>query len=147
MMPILVRDYVAPGKAFIVNREFPLMMIADHKHAKAAAVWATAAARVGKYKEAAGALFRGQGTWNVTGKVAETVLPVVPAADQKKVQALARDPSIEQAVMRDVAAANAARVNQTPTLIIRRGTKSYTFAGPGPENYMLLRSLLDGLLK
>jgi protein-disulfide isomerase len=148
MLPILVRDYVNAGKVFVVNREFPLAIPA-HKYSRQAAAWVTAAARIGKYKEASDRLFATQTQWMETGKVAETVLPLIPAAEQKKVTALAKDPGILAEVQKDVDLATAARVNQTPTLIIRRGGmgKPYSFPGPGPENYTLLKSLIDGLLK
>jgi hypothetical protein len=63
------------------------------------------------------------------------------------VQALAKDPAVAQEVQRDVDAGFAARINETPTLIIKRGAKTYQFAGPTRENYLLLKSLIDGLLK
>lgn len=146
MLPVLMKDYVNSGKVFVVSREFPLNIPA-HKYSREAAAWATAASKVGKYKEAADKLFAAQTSWNETGKVAETVLPVIPAAEQKKVTALAKDPAIAAAVQKDVDSGFAARVNQTPTLIIKGKGKNYAFAGPGPDNYMLLKSLIDGLLK
>jgi protein-disulfide isomerase len=146
LLPMIVRDYVTPGKVVVVNREFPLNIPA-HKFSRDAAAWATAAAKVGKYQAVSDKLFETQATWAVNGKVAETVLPLLPAADQKKVQALAKDPGVAQEVQRDVDAGFAARINETPTLIIKRGSKTYQFAGPSKENYILLKSLIDGLLK
>lgn len=146
MLPILMRDYVNTGKVNLVSREFPLNIPA-HKYSREAAAWAIAAGKVGKYKEAADKLFATQESWNQTGKYADVVLSVIPPAEQKKVTALAKDPATLAAVQKDVDAGMAARINQTPTLIVHRGAKSYTFPGPGPENYMLLRSLIDSLLK
>jgi protein-disulfide isomerase len=146
MLPMLVRDYVNSGKVFVVSREFPLNIPA-HRFSREAAAWATAAGKVGKYKEAADKLFANQVSWSESGKVAELVLPLIPPMEQKKVTMLAKDPATMQAVQADVNMGMAARVNQTPTLIIRRGAKNYAFAGPGPENYILLKSLIDGLLK
>jgi predicted DsbA family dithiol-disulfide isomerase len=61
------------------------------------------------------------------------------------VQALAKDPAVLSAVQHDLELGKAAAINQTPTMIITRGAKSYPLAGA--VNYNLLRSLLDGLLK
>jgi predicted DsbA family dithiol-disulfide isomerase len=44
-----------------------------------------------------------------------------------------------------VDAGRAAGINQTPTMIVTRGTNRFPVTGA--VNYNLLRSLLDGLLK
>ena len=93
-LPQLVKDYVVPGKVCIVSREFPLDTI--HKYSHEAANYATAAARVGKYEAVADALFKTQASWGVSGKVWEVVATVLSAADQKKVQALAKDPGVTE---------------------------------------------------
>jgi len=48
-------------------------------------------------------------------------------------------------VERDVEAGKAAGINQTPTMIVTRGTSRFPVAGA--VNYKSLRSMLDGLLK
>src|ERR1051326_9594414 len=67
-IPLLVKDYVAQGKVYLVNREFPLWG-PYHPYAWQAAQFATAAARVGKYSQVADALFANQASWSTTGKV------------------------------------------------------------------------------
>jgi protein-disulfide isomerase len=146
VLPLLMRDYVNSGKAYVVSREFPLNIPA-HKYSREAANYATAAARIGKYQPVSDTLFFKQTDWSGTGKVWETIAAVLAPPDQKKVQALAKDPGVLSEVQRDVDSAQASRVSQTPTLMIRRGSKQYAFPGPSPENYMLLRSLIDGFLK
>ncbi len=146
LLPTIMRDYVVPGKVCVIPREFPLN-IPDHRFSRQAANLATAAARVGKYQAVADALFRNQANWGETGKVWEAVAAVLSPAEQKKVYALANDASVTGEVQHDYDSAMAQRVNQTPTLLIKRGDRQYAFAGPGPDNYLLLRSLIDGLLK
>jgi protein-disulfide isomerase len=146
LLPVIMKDYVNPGKVCIINREFPLNIPA-HKYSRQAANFATAAARVHKYQQVAGILFAKQTEWGNTGRIWEAIAGAFTPAEQKKVQALAADPGVTSEVQRDVDAAMAARISQTPTLLIRRGAKQYSFGGPGPENYLLLRSLIDGLLK
>jgi len=141
---VLIRDYVAPGKAYIFNHEFPLQM---HPHSREAANFATAAATVGKYQQVADALLQQQNSWGTTGKVWETVASVLTAGEQKKVQDLAKDPAVLAQVQKDLDAGQAQRIPQTPTIIVSRGAKHYSFPGPDPANYPLLRSLIDGLLK
>ena len=102
---------------------------------------------MGKYQAVADTLFRNQASWSESGKVWETIAPVLAPAEQKRVQTLVNDPGVTGEVQRDYDSAIAQRVNLTPTLLIKRGNNQYAFAGPGPENYLLLRSLIDGLLK
>lgn len=144
VLPMMMRDYVVNGKAYIVSREFPLPM---HQYSREAANYAVAAARIGKYTEVADALFQNQAAWSVNGKVWETVAAVLTAAEQKKVQALAKDGTVMAEVQADVTGAQNDKINQTPTLIVERGSRHYAFPGPTPANYALLRSLIDGLLK
>ena len=144
MLPQLVKDYVVPGKVCIVSREFPLDSI--HKYSHEAANYATAAARLGKYEAVADALFKTQASWGVSGKVWEVVASVLSAADQKKVQALARDPEVMSSVQADVSRGQAAGINGTPTLIVKRGSKQYPLTGYALK-YDLLTTLLNDLLK
>src|SRR3712207_1847048 len=50
-------NYVKSGKVYLVHRDFPLP---NHAHARTAATWAGAAARVGKFEQVADALYRTQ---------------------------------------------------------------------------------------
>ena len=146
LLPLLMRDYVVPGKAYVVSREFPLNIPA-HKFSREAAYYATAASRIGKYQQVSDALFQNQQSWSASGRYWDVIAGVLTPADQKKVQALAKDPAVIAEVQSDVNNATMLKVSQTPTLYIRRGAKQYAFPGPGPENYTLLKSLIDGLLK
>ncbi len=144
VLPVLMRDYVVPGKVCIVSHEFPLPM---HPYSRVAASYATAAAHIGKYQQVADALFRDQGIWGANGKVWETVAGVLTPTEQKKVQELAKEPSVVGAVAQDVQLGQMERITETPTLILTRGSKRYAFPGPSPVNYPLMKSLIDGLLK
>ena len=144
-LPVLMKDYVTPGKACIVSREFPLN-IAAHKYSREAANYATAAARIGKYDDVADALFRYQAMWNQSGNVWGTVATVLTPEQQKKVQALSKDPGVTKEVQDSVSFGQAAGINETPTLLISRGSKRYPVSGYA-LNYGLLKTLIDDLLK
>ncbi len=146
LLPAIMHDYVVPGKVCIIPKEFPLN-IPDHKYSREAANLATAAARVGKYQQVSDTLFENQASWAESGKVWDTIATALTPAEQKRVQVLAKDPAITGEVQRDYDSAMSQRLNQTPTLLIKKGSRQYAFAGPGPGNYLLLRSLIDGLLK
>ncbi len=143
-LPMILRDYVQSGKAYVIFREFPLAIDA-HKHSRTAAAFAVAAGRLGIYQPVSDALFRDQQSWNATGKVWETVATVLSAEQQKKVQALAKDPTVIAAVQKDVDAGTKERIQSTPTMIVSRGAKKYPV--PYPVNYNFFRSLVDGLAK
>ncbi|PWU07352.1 MAG: twin-arginine translocation pathway signal protein [Terriglobia bacterium] len=142
ILPSLMRDYVLPGKAYLVYKEFPLPM---HSHAKEAAAYACAAARVGKYEKVADALFEAQPAWSVNGQVFQAVSTALTPAEQKKVQALAQDPAVLAEVQQDMQEGQLERVNQTPTMLIVRGGKKYPIGGT--LAYDLLRRFLDDISK
>jgi len=146
VLPTLMRDYITPGKVCLVSHEFPLPIPA-HKYSREAALYAQAAAEVGRYQQVSDTLFFNQTTWGETGKVWETIAPQLTPAEQKRVQALAKDPATAAAVQADVNLGNSMRVSQTPWLFVVHGEKRYAFPGPGRDNYGLLRQLIDGLLK
>jgi protein-disulfide isomerase len=143
-LPTIIAEYVQPGKAYIVNREFPLPIEA-HKHSRMAAGYAVAAGRLGIYQPVSDALFRDQASWSATGKVWETVAAVLTPEQQKKVQALAKDPGVAAAVQKDVDAGTRERISSTPTLLVSHGGQKFPI--PYPVNYNFLRSLLNGFLK
>jgi protein-disulfide isomerase len=140
-LPLIMRDFVNTGKAYLVYKEFPLP---QHSHSREAAALACASARVGKYEEVADVLFQTQPSWEQSGKVFETVASVLSPAEQKKVQALAKDPSILAEVQRDMQEGNQDQVNQTPTMVIIRNGRKYPIGGG--LNYDLLRRFLDDLI-
>ena len=140
-LPYLMRDYVNTGKAYLVYKEFPLQM---HSHSREAAAYACASARIGKYDKVADVLFQSQPSWSENGKVFESVASVLSPAEQKKVQELAKDPSILSEVNQDVAEGQQERVNQTPTLLVIRNGRKYPIGGM--LNYDLLSKFLDGLI-
>jgi protein-disulfide isomerase len=144
VLPLLVRDYVNTGKVYVINHEFPLPM---HPYSREAANDATAAAQVGKYQQVADALFANQVSWNTSGKVWDTVAGVLTAAEQKKVKELAMAPATLAQVQQDMDLGMTQKVNQTPTVVVSRGMKRYPYGGPSMDNYPILKSLIEELLK
>jgi protein-disulfide isomerase len=140
VLPSLKKDYVAKGKVYLVHREFPLT---QHAFAQPAALYATAAARLGKYGPVANALFGKQSSWSVDGKVDQTACSVLSPAEAVKVRALVKDPSIAAEIRRDVQAGEKVPLTQTPTMIITYKTKQYPISS---TNYELVRRFLDDLL-
>lgn len=140
--PLIIHDYVMPGKAYLVQREFPLTG-PGHQFAREAANYATAAARIGKYDVVADALFKNQENWARDGKVWQTVASVLTASEQAKVQALSKDPGVLAEVQMDYEAGMAGAIQSTPTIVVTYKGKRYPFTGV--PNYDLFRQFLDGL--
>ena len=143
-LPLILSEYVMSGKVCVVNREFPLN-IPEHKYSREAAQYATAAARLGIYQPVADVLFKNQTSWSATGKVWDTVASILTPEQQKKVQALAKEPAVVAEVQRDVDAGTRERVSSTPTIYVNHGTQHFPIVYP--VNMTFLRSLLNGYLK
>src|SRR5678815_2424980 len=56
----LMADLVAKGKVYLIHRDYPLQ---QHPHARQAAAYANAAARLNKYELVCAQLFRQQSVW------------------------------------------------------------------------------------
>jgi len=136
-LPLLVRDYVISGKVYVVHRESPLE---GHPLARRAADYATAAAHIGKYWQVADALFKHQLEWQASGRVWETVAPVLTPAEQSRVRALGDDPAVDAEVQRDMAR----RLTYIPTIIVT--SKSRVYPINGLPDFGFFRQLMNMLL-
>ena len=144
ILPSIVRDYVTTGKAYLIFREYPLN-IPQHVYSRPAANFATAAAKVGKYQAVSDALFKNQQSWGMSGKVWESIAPVLTPDEQKKVQALANDPRIMAEVQHDYDLAQNSRLNQTPTMVVTYKGKQTPWVYW--DDYKLFQSYMNDLLK
>jgi protein-disulfide isomerase len=145
ILPELMREFVVPGKLYIIDRAFPLTG-AGHQYSREAFNYAVAAARIGKYQEVADALYAHQNTWALAGNVWDCVAAALKnPADQKRVQELSRDPGVLAEVQAEYQEGVQAGINQTPTIIVTVGSKRYPL--PSAPNYELLRSMLNGFLQ
>ena len=70
--------------------------------------------------------------------------PALNAAEQKKVQALMKDPAIAAEVQHDLDLGVAARVDRTPTMVMTRKGKQTPWASW--SDYGLFKSMVDLLL-
>ena len=143
-VPQLMKDYVLPGKAYLVYRYFPLAM---HPHGREAAEWVCAAAQIGKYQQAADTLFAHQQQWAADGRVEQTVDSVLTASEQQKVKSLLKTPAVQEEINRDMAEGVQVPITSTPGLLVTYRLKRYPVSGVGVLNYSLVKSLLDDLLK
>jgi protein-disulfide isomerase len=143
-LPQLLKDYVVSGKVYIIDRAFPLTG-GGHEHSREAFTYAVAAARIGKYPQVADALYAQQANWAVNGNVWGTVASALPSPeDQKKVQALVKDPGVMAEIEAEYQYGVAAGVNQTPTVIVVVGGRRINL--PSAPDYRLLKQMIDAYL-
>jgi protein-disulfide isomerase len=137
-----LKDCVANGKVQIVHRDFPLP---QHQYAKLAARYANASAPLGLYQKVCDQLFLTQPDWERTGNVDSAVARVVSPADMAKIRTAIKDPHIDDEMNRDTALGMQARINQTPTMILRYKDRAYPIAGV--VSYSILSKFIDSLLQ
>jgi protein-disulfide isomerase len=143
-LPLIMKEYVASGKAYLVYRYFPLP---QHTYGRKTAELACACAQLGKYEPVADVLFARQGAWSADGKVEETVATVLTPAEQKKVAVLMKDPKVQSLIDHDLEEGRALPVASTPTLLVTYKSKQYKIFGQGIFHYDWIKASLDGLLK
>jgi protein-disulfide isomerase len=142
-LPMIVKDYVVPGKVYLIYRYFPLP---GHAYGRQSAELACACGQLGKYVGAANILFARQAVWANDGKVAETVDSILTPAQQKKLRILIKDPTVQSQINRDLDEGRTIPVQSTPTMLVTYRSKQYPLSGPGALNYSLVKAVLDDLL-
>jgi protein-disulfide isomerase len=140
-LPQIMRDFVVPGKVYLIYRYFPLQ---GHPFGMESAEFVCAASRIGKYDEVSNAIFAQQQVWSMNGKLEETVDSVLTPAEAKKVKALTHDPGVQAEIQRDLAEGRAIPVMSTPTLLVSYKQKRWPISGI--TDYSLLKSFLNGIL-
>ena len=143
-LPLIVKDYVAPGKAYLVYRYFPLAM---HPYGRKAAELVCACAQLGKYEQAADILFARQSAWSQDGKLDETLAAVLTPAERQKVATLIGSPSVQKPIDSDMAEGAALGVKGTPTVLVTYKSRRYPLVGEGLFNYRWIKATLDDFLK
>jgi protein-disulfide isomerase len=141
LFPQIMRDYVVPGKVYLIYRYFPLQM---HPAGRTTAEFACAASRIGRYQKVADALFAQQSAIALAGKADDVVSSVLTPTEFQKVKSLIHDMGVQRQLLTDLAAGNKVPVTGTPTLVVTFNGKSQTVNWP--VNYTLLKSYLDALV-
>jgi protein-disulfide isomerase len=139
----LMKEYVAPGKVYLIYRYFPLDM---HPYGKKAAEVVAAAAQLGKYEQAADIAFAKQQEWGASGKIEETVDNVLTSAEQQKLKGLMQSPAVQQTITHDLNEGKAVPIPGTPTLVVTYRLKRYTLGGREVLKYEWVKATLDDLL-
>ena len=160
---LLINDYVASGKVYLIHRDFPLQ---SHQYGLEAARWADAAARVGKYPEIEAALYDNQASWSADGNIQKYVATALSAAEMKRVERMveachasagvkpakmthAQETNhgcmLDSDIEKDTALGHQIPVQQTPTSIVTYKGQHYPVIGV--VSYPILKEFFDSLLR
>lgn len=137
----VIDNYVSAGKVYLVRRDMPLPA---HKHAREAARYANAAARIGKFAKVEEALYNKQDTWSADGNIEAVVAAVLTPAEMVKVRQYLKSKQLDDAIEKDVVLAGNFQVRQTPTTIVTHRGKTYPVVGV--VSYTILQQFLEQLL-
>jgi protein-disulfide isomerase len=112
-----VREYGDSGKICVLYNEFPLN---GHKYSHEAARYSLAAQRLGRRQWLAvmRALYQRQPIWVEDGSIDKALSGVISAGDLAKIKRIAREPSIRDAVKREVALGEKRDIHSTPTVFV-----------------------------
>jgi len=161
---LMINDYVATGKVYLVHRDYPLPM---HKYGYEAARWLNAAARIGQFQAVEAALYDNQNAWAADGNIEKYVAGAMSAAEFKRVQSQMKGcefPSsaslkpaafalgqtgqvcaLDTYIDQDRALGNKIPVQATPTYVISyKG--NHLPAGSGIVTWPILKQFFDSLL-
>ena len=111
---------------------------------KRAAILASAADRLGKFEQVSEVLFREQPSWSVNGKVDDAVDSVLTPDERKKIREIAKDPTIAEAIDKDIELGHRMNVTSTPTMVITANSKPNPIVGV--VSYPVISRYLDSLL-
>lgn len=141
IFPAIMKDYVVPGKVYVVYRYFPLVM---HPFAHIAAEYACSAGRIGKYPKVAEALFAQQLPISQNGNVEAAVKGVLTPTELQEVKAHMGDTEVERQIQADQDEGKLVAVTGTPTLRVTHAGRSRAISWP--VDYRLFKSYIDTLL-
>ncbi len=136
--------YGRDSRVDVVYHDFPLQM---HRYAREAARYALAGRRLGaqQWKALTDALYFRQAEWSSNGKIDAVAVEALSPQDYARLRELLQDPSIDQALEKELALGRALQVNSTPTFFIAANGLSQRIVGGVPLT--VLESYIDRLLK
>jgi protein-disulfide isomerase len=140
----VLTEYSSKDKVCVVYHEFPLSY---HQHSREAARYCEAAWRLGlsKLLPVMDAIFENQAEWSEDGKLEDTVAGALSKEDFLKVKEIMKDPSIDEAIEREIQLGVKDKVAATPTIIISYIGKQQRVEGL--LTYFVLKQFIDSVVK
>jgi protein-disulfide isomerase len=151
----VIEEYCESDRVYLIHREYPLPI---HRYALEAARWALACAGIGKYEQAAAALFRNQSIWGKDGNIEAAIASVLTPAELAGVIRAMKDDGdrIAAALESDVSLGHSFPVHGTPSFrILVHGAETFADhdepekilpTDPRLKEYPILKRYLDEYL-
>lgn len=136
-----ISEYVSAGSACLIYRDFPLTI---HPHARPAALYAVAAARIGQWLEVTGALYMFQAEWSKDGNIEAVLARELPAKVMSQLRRAMKDRKLSASIDRDLERGRRLAIRQTPTSLVTANGQTQPI--PGVVDYAILKRYLDHLL-
>jgi protein-disulfide isomerase len=141
--PVL-KEYSSKDKVCVIYYEYPLP---SHKYARSAALYVTAASRMGQQKVLSimETLYIDQTQWSQDGNIEASISKALPPADFKKLKTIMKDASINDEVEKDRLLGVMKKVDSTPTMFI-----SYTGKQQKVDKlitYPVMKQFIDSIVK
>ena len=142
VLPSLTAQYVATGKVRLLYRDYPMP---THRYARLAARYADAAGELGYYDVVMQQLFTTRRAWSESGDIDSEAAQVLPAEVMEKVRDRVRsDPHLDDALLADLASAQADHLDRTPfAVLVYRGKRE--IIPDAPISFESLKDVLDRL--
>jgi protein-disulfide isomerase len=140
----VLKTYSAEDKVCVIYYEFPLQ---GHAYGHKAARYSIAAQRVGRKQWVAvlDALYTKQEQWALDGNIEGAIKSVLSAEDFDRVKKNLLDPSIDEAIARDVALGEKRGVEGTPSIFLTALNKEHPKYPYAP--YAVWKGYFDRIVK
>ena len=140
----VLKEYSSQDKVCIVYHEYPLSY---HQYAREAARYCEAAWRMGVQKllSVMESIFVDQASWVQNGKLEASVAKALPHEDFMKLKEIMKDPSINEAIEKEIQLAVKEKISATPTLIISYPGKQQRVEGL--VTYLVMKQFIDSIVK
>ncbi len=140
----LLKEYSSKDKVCVVYHEFPLSY---HQYAREAARYCEAAWRMGVQKllPVMESIYVDQASWAQDGTLEDSVAKALPPEDFLKLKEIMKDPSINEAIEKEIQLGVKEKISATPTLIISYPGKQQRVEGV--VTYLVMKQFIDSIVK
>jgi protein-disulfide isomerase len=140
----VLKEYSSKDKVCVVYHEFPLSY---HQYAREAARYCEAAWQLGveKLLPVMESIYVDQASWVQDGNLEGSVAKALSPEDFSKLKEIMKDPSINEAIEKDIQLAVKEKISATPTLIISYPGKEQRVEGL--VTYLVMKQFIDSIVK
>jgi protein-disulfide isomerase len=141
----VLQNYSRNNKVCVIYHD--LQITNNHKYSLVAARYAEAASRMGRQNllRVYDAIYADQVKWSQNGNVEATLAKALSPQDFQTIKRIVNDPSINQAVRREMNFAQKQNITSTPTIILHYSGKQEKVANA--ITYNLMKQAIDSKLK